>query len=379
MVPVIDHAVTSTFLDPKDMEKAFQGELEGCYLYSRHRNPTVMAFCEKLAAMESTESALGVSSGMAAISCTLQQLNLGGGHVVSSSTVYGGTYALFKNIFPKQGIDVTFVPHNDVEAFEKAITKNTKVLYAETMSNPLLAVTDIPRLSKMAKKHNITLVIDNTFSPAVVTPHKLGADVVVYSCTKYISGASDMTCGAICGSKDFIDKLIDIQTGMVMLCGPTMSSSEAYLLYARLDHLPLRMKAHCEQAEFFARKVKEHTELDVIYPGLKEHPQHEIFNSFKNPGYGYGGMVTVDCKSLQKAIALSCRLQEEKFGLFAVSLGFSRTLMSCPSVSTSSEISQSVQEEMNLKEGLLRLSIGVLGHKEEMWERFLKCYKLCFS
>jgi methionine-gamma-lyase len=337
VVPVIDVAATSTFLDPVDMESAFHGTLHGRYLYSRHANPTVTAFGKKLAAMEGMEAALGVSSGMAAISCALEQLMPSGGHVVSSRTIYGGTYALFANILPRRGIRVTFVDPDDVTAFERAVAPDTKVLYTETMSNPLLGISDLKALGKLAKERGVKFVVDNTFTPALVSPARYGADVVVYSCTKYISGSSDLIAGAIVGRAKFIEELVDLNHGVAMLTGPVMDAQVAHKLYLRLDHLPIRMAAHSRAARFLAEKMEE-AGIPVIYPGLSSHPQHDLMKRMMHPEYGYGGMLTVDCRTRDKAFDLASRLQGEKFGVYAVSLGFSRTLMSCPSVTTASEI-----------------------------------------
>ncbi len=378
VIPVIDVASTSTFLDPEDMEKVFRGELEGRYLYSRHSNPTGVDFGKKLAALEEMEDAVGVASGMAAISCSLLQLVPNGGHIVCSQTIYGGTYALLKNIFPRMGIAVTFVDPNDVRAFERAIRPETKVLYTETVSNPLLGISDLKAIGALAKKRGLKLVVDNTFTPAVVTPSRYGADVVIHSCTKYISGASDLVAGAIISSKDFIHQLVDLNGGMAMLLGPVMDSRISHKLYLRLDHLPLRMTAHSRSAGYLAVKMEE-AGVKVIYPGLKSHPQHELMKSMMHPEYGFGGMITVDCGTREKAFRLASRLQEEKFGLYAVSLGFSRTLMSCPAVSTSSEIPAEDQEKMHLSPGLLRLSIGFTGNDKVMSERFFKCYHEVFG
>lgn len=377
VVPVIDVGATSTFLDPETMERTFHGEATGCYLYSRHSNPTVAAFSKKLAAMEGMEAALGVASGMAAISCGVEQLMPDGGHVISSRTVYGGTYALFHNVFPNRGIQVTFADMETPEqiaALEKLITPKTRVLYVETMSNPLLTIANLPLLSSLAKKRGLKLVVDNTFAPTIVTPARFGADVVVYSCTKYISGASDLIAGAIVSDAAFINQLVDLNHGLVMLTGPVMDARLAHELYIRLDHLPIRMKAHSEVARALAEKLASER-IPVIYPGLKSHPQYELLRELSNPGYGFGGMMAVDCGEPQKAMKLAARLQEEKFGLYAVSLGFSRTLMSCPSVSTSSEIPQEEQKKMHLSPGLLRLSIGLTGNSETLAERFLKCHR----
>ena len=378
VVPVIDVASTSTFLDPADMERTFSGELQGCYLYSRHSNPTVNIFGQKVAAMEGAPAALGVASGMAAISSAIDQLfrNSGkkGGHLITSRTVYGGTYALFKNVLPHRNIDVSFVDVNDLKAVEAAIRPETQIIYAETLSNPLLSVCDIKALSQIAKKHNLKLVIDNTFTPMMIQPLHLGADVVIHSCTKYISGSSDFIAGAIAGSKEFISSLIDVNFGSVMLNGPVMDPRIAHELYLRMDHLGVRMSAHSKMAQFLAEKM-EKEKLPVIYPGLKTHKQHELMQGMMNSQFGYGGILTLECRDADEARVLATKLQNEKFGLYAVSLGFSRTLMSCSAKSTSSEIPLEEQKAIGLSQGLLRFSIGFTGEPEVMWDKFIKCYR----
>ncbi len=375
VVPAIDVAATSTFLNPEDMEKAFHGEIAGCYLYSRHSNPTVKAFSQKIAIMENMEAGLGLASGMSAIYCTLRQLMPTGGHLISSRTVYGGTYALFQNLFPNIGIKVSFLDTGDLKSVESAITSETKAIYVETLSNPLLRVTDLERLSEICKKKNLKLIVDNTFTPMIMTPAKFGADIVVHSCTKYISGASDMMGGAITGPKDFIDQLIDINHGMVMLTGPVMDARIAHELYMRLDHLPIRMKAHSQSCSYLANRLTEE-KIPVIYPGLKSHPDYQLFSTMMNKDFGFGGMMVVDCQSSKRALDFASRLQQQKFGLYAVSLGFSRTLMSCPAISTSSEIPEAEQALMGLSPGLLRLSIGYVGDDEIMANRFIKEFKV---
>ncbi|MBD64659.1 MAG: cystathionine beta-lyase [Halobacteriovoraceae bacterium] len=371
VVPVIDVAATSTFLDPQDMERTFSGDLHGCYLYSRHSNPTVNFFGQKIAAMENAEAALGVASGMAAIACTIDQLTREGGHIISSRTVYGGTYALFHNILPSRGVKVSFVDINDPSAIEQAITSETKIIYTETLSNPLLNASDIPMLAALSKKHSLKLIVDNTFTPLLVKPLELGADIVVHSCTKFISGASDLIAGAIAGDQEFINSLIDVNNGAVMLTGPVMDPKIAHELYMRLDHLPIRMKAHSEVAQFLAEKMQSKN-LKVIYPGLSSHPQSEYINKTFSGDFGHGGILTLECEDSEKARVLATKLQQEKFGLYAVSLGFARTLMSCSAKSTSSEIPEQERKEIGLSDGLLRMSIGFCGNKEAMWEKFEK-------
>jgi methionine-gamma-lyase len=378
VVPVIDVASTSTFLDPQDMERTFSGELQGCYLYSRHSNPTVNIFGKKIAAMEGAEAALGVASGMAAITCTIEQVfhnaGSGRGHLIASQTVYGGTYALLKNILPNRGINSSFVDILDLKEVEAAITPETKMIYAETLSNPLLAVCDIEGLAKLCKKHNLKLIIDNTFTPMIVQPLLHGADVVIHSCTKFISGSSDFIAGAVAGSQEFISSLIDVNHGLVMLTGPVMDPRVAHELYLRLDHLGIRMAAHSKMALFLAEKMQGEG-LPVIYPGLTDHPQHSLLKKMTGGNFGYGGILTLECESADAARILATKLQDEKFGLYAVSLGFSRTLMSCSAKSTSSEIPEEERKKMGLSDGLLRFSIGYVSNPEVMWDRFIKCYK----
>lgn len=375
VVPVIDHAATSTFLNPNDMQKVFEGEIQGCYLYSRHTNPSVMMFSKKLAAMEGSESALGLASGMSAITCAVLQVMKEGGHMVASDTIYGGTWALFKNILPKFGIEITFVDPSKPDEFKNAIKDNTRLIYTETMSNPLLSVSDIKSLSEISKAHHLKLIVDNTFTPLIVSPIELGADAVVYSCTKYISGQSDLIAGAICSSEEFIAELIDVNHGMAMLSGPVMDPKVAYELYSRLDTLPIRMKAHSSAASTLVNRMQQEDIPGIIYPGINSYKQFDLFNQMKNDSYGNGGMITLDCGNLERATKLARSLQENKFGLFAVSLGFSRTLLSCPSASTSSEIPKDEQERIGLSDGLLRMSIGFCGDEEILAERFIKCFK----
>lgn len=374
VVPVIDVAATSTFMNPEDMEKTMKGEKQGCYLYSRHQNPTVQAFSKKLAAMELMPAAIGVASGMAAIAAVIDQLVHAGDHIVSSRTVYGGTFAFFENILKKRGVEVTFVDPTNLEEVKKAFRLNTKVLYAETISNPLLEVVDVEELSKIAHSFNSQLVIDNTFAPLLVQPARFGADVVVYSATKFLSGSSDMIAGAIAGSEEFIASLLDINSGSVMLTGPVLDSRLAHELYMRLDHLDLRMKAHGDVAMTFASRLKE-LGLRVLYPALNTHKTFTNFDKISNAGYGGGGVLTLDCLTKEMAQQLAQKLQANKFGLYAVSLGFSRTLMSCPGQSTSSEIPEDDRKSMGMTDALLRLSVGYTGDKELMWKRLEEALK----
>jgi len=379
VTPSIERSATFTVLDPQTMPQIFEGirgpEKGGCFLYSRHFNPTVNVLDRYLAAMEGTEAAVSTASGMGAISSTILQLCNSGDHLVSSDTVYGGTHAFFSELLPEMGVTTTFVNPTDVKAFEAAITPQTKLIYTETVGNPTLKIADIPALSKLAHQHGIPLVVDNTFTPMIFSPVKLGADIVNYSMTKFINGASDVIAGAICASKDFVYKLMDLHRGRVMLLGPTMDPRVAFDLIQRLPHLGIRMREHSRRAMAIATRLEE-LGAPVCYPGLRSHPQHALFTSMMNEDYGYGGMLTLDCKTREKAEILMSVLQnEEKFGLIAVSLGYFDTLLSCSGSSTSSEIPPEDQDRMGLSPGLLRIAIGYTGSLEARMEQIERAVK----
>ncbi len=373
VTPSISRSSTFTVMDPAIMPEIFQGlrglDKGGCFLYSRHFNPTVDVLARYMSAMEGTEFAVCTASGMSAISCTLLQLCRSGDHIISSDTIYGGTHALLRKLFPEMGITTTFIDPMDTASFEQAILPSTRVIYAETVGNPTLKVADIPALSKLARKRGLSLVIDNTFMPMVVSPAALGADIVISSMTKFINGASDAIAGVICASRDFIYKLMDLHTGRIMLLGPTMDPRIAYDIIQRLPHLGIRMREHCKRAMAIA-ELLHNIGAPVSYPGLRSHPQHSLIKSMVNPGYCSGGMLTIDCGTKEKAEELMSLLQnKERFGLIAVSLGYYDTLMSCSGSSTSSEIPPEDQSKIGISPGLIRMSIGYTGSLEARLEQ----------
>ena len=370
--PSISDSSTYTFLSAKTMFDTFEGNAEGCYLYSRHSSPMNLYLGEALAAMEGTESANVAASGMGAITPVLMQLCAAGDEIVSSRTIYGGTYAFMKNMLPKWNIKTNFVDITKLDLVEAAITKNTKVLYCETVSNPLLEVANIESLSKLAKKHNIKLVVDNTFSPLSVAPAKLGADVVIHSLTKFINGSSDTVGGVVCASQEFINDLKNVNNGASMLLGPTMDSLRSASILKNLRTLHIRMKQHSYNASYLAEKF-ENDGLKVVYPGLKSHPSHDIYSKMINKEYGFGGMMTVDVGSLDKANELMELMQNRNLGYLAVSLGFYKTLFSAPGTSTSSEIPLDEQKEMGLTDGLIRFSIGLDNDIERTYQMMKAC------
>ena len=372
--PSISDSSTYTFLSAKTMFDTFEGNTEGCYLYSRHSSPSNLYLGEALAAMEGTESANTTASGMGAIAPAILQLCQAGDHIVSSRTIYGGTYAFLKNFTPRFNIETAFVDITNLEQVEASITKNTKIIYCESVSNPLLEVADIEALSKIAKKHNLKLLVDNTFSPLSITPSRWGADVVFHSLTKFINGSSDTVGGVTCASQEFINSLRDVNDGANMLLGPTMDSLRAASILKNLRTLHLRMKQHSRNALYLAKKF-EADGLRTVYPGLKSHKDHELFKKMMNEEYGFGGMLTIDAGSHEKANELMELMQERNLGYLAVSLGFYKTLFSAPGSSTSSEIPMEEQKEMGLGEGLIRISIGLDNDIERTYQMMNQCMK----
>ena len=370
--PSISDSSTYTFLSAKTMFDTFEGNADGCYLYSRHSSPSNLYLGEALAAMEGTETANVTASGMGAITPVLMQLCGAGDHIVSSRTIYGGTYAFLKNFTPKFNIETSFVDITNLEKVEAAITSSTKVIYCESVSNPLLEVADIKGLADLAKKYNLKLVVDNTFSPLSIAPAKLGADIVIHSLTKFINGASDTVGGVVCGTQEMIDNLRNVNDGACMLLGSTMDSLRAASVLKNLRTLHIRMKQHSKNSMYLAQQF-EKDGLKTVYPGLPSHPSHQLFTMMMNPDFGYGGMLTLDVGSLDKANELMELMQHKNLGYLAVSLGFYKTLFSAPGSSTSSEIPEDEQAEMGLTDGLIRFSIGLDNDIERTYEMMKAC------
>ncbi len=339
----VEASTTFTVLHSNTMPEIFGGEKGpehgGCYLYGRHFNPTVYNLSKQLAALEGTEAAYCTASGMSAISATLMQLCDAGDHIISSNAVYGGTYALLHDLLPpKTGIKTSLVDITDLDAVEAAITDRTRVIYTESISNPTLRLADIPRLSAITRRYGIKLVVDNTFSPLILSPKELGADIVVH-------------------------------TGMLMILGPTMDPQVAFNISLRIPHLPLRMTEHARRTRIFAERLHA-MGMTVTYPGLASHPDHALMSKLHCPDYGYGGILTLDMGSQSAANELLDLLQNEyRFGYVAVSLGYFDTLMSCSGSSTSSELADEDKAAACISPGLVRMSIGYTGATEQRWSQ----------
>lgn len=374
--PISDSA-TYYFPTAQEMEATFHGENKA-FLYSRHSHSTGVALANALAAMEDAEAAVVTSSGMAAITNTILQLCSSGDHIVAAHTIYGGTFAFLKNWICRFNIEVSFVDTSNIEEVKKAIKPNTKLIYTESISNPCLKVSDIPKLSDIAKENNVKLVVDNTFSPMIISPKRLGADIVVYSLTKFINGKNDTVGGAIIGENSFIESLLNVNTGTTMLLGPTLDSIRASMILKNLYTLHIRMRQHSKNAQFLAEKFYENG-IKVLYPGLPTDPNYELMTTIMNKGYGYGGMLAIDLPSYEIAAEFLRRLQQKNVGYLAVSLGYFKTLFSNSGHSTSSEVPKDIQEKIGITPGLTRFSVGLDDDIEYIWnliEQTLKELKL---
>jgi len=366
--PSITDSATYTFLEAKTMVGTFEGKEEGCFLYSRHWNPSNKYLADALSVMEGTPSAWVTASGMAAITNAILQMCGCGDHIITSITTYGGTYAFLKNYLPRFNIDVTFVNIDDLESVKKAIRPNTKLIYTESMTNPMLQISDIPALADIANEAGIKLVVDNTFTPLIISPFKLGAHVVVYSMTKFINGKNDCVAGAICADEEFINSLSDVNTGTAMLLGPVLDPLRSSSILKNLHTLHIRMQKHGENAMYLAERFKE-AGLKVNYPGLPEHKNHHLLKELMNPGFGFGGMIAIDMSTAEAANGFMEKMQHAGVGYLAVSLGYFKTLFSNSGKSTSSEVPEEVQREIGMSEGLVRFSVGLDHDIAYTWEK----------
>ncbi|MCK9321138.1 MAG: aminotransferase class I/II-fold pyridoxal phosphate-dependent enzyme [Bacteroidales bacterium] len=356
--PNINDSATFCFPYGQTMTDTFHGETEGYFLYSRHWNPSNLSLCKALAAMEGTEAAWVTGSGMGAITSALLQCVQKGDHIVASMTVYGGTFAFLNNYVKKFGIEVTFVDTTNLEQVKAAIKPNTKVVYTETMSNPLLRISNIGELRKLSDTVGARLIVDNTFTPMIFSPYVLGAHVVVYSMTKFVNGKNDCVAGAICADGEFINSLIDVNDGTAMLLGPVLDSFRSTSILKNLYTLHIRMQQHSRNALYLAKRFND-IGIKANYPGLPEHRDHQLMNQQMNAGFGYGGMIAIDLETAEKANKFMEKMQEKGVGYLAVSLGYFRTLFSCSGKSTSSELPDEIQKEMGMSEGLVRYSVGL--------------------
>jgi methionine-gamma-lyase len=280
-----------------------------------------------------------------------------------------------QNYLPKFNISTSFVDITDLEAVRNAIRPETRIIYTESTTNPMLQISDIPALAAIANEFGIQLVVDNTFTPLIIAPAALGAHVVVYSMTKFINGKNDCVAGAICGSKAFIGSLIDVNNGTAMLLGPVLDPLRSSSILKNLHTLHIRMQKHSENAMYLAVKMKE-AGLKISYPGLPEHKGNQLMKSLMNPDFGFGGMLAIDLQTSENASRFMELMEMHDVGYLAVSLGYFKTLFSNSGKSTSSEVPEDVQRDMGLSEGLVRFSVGLDHNIETTWQKIRHCLDL---
>lgn len=323
------------------------------YEYSRTQNPTRMAYEGCMAALEGGVAGFAFGSGLAAAATVLDLLD-SGSHVIAMDDLYGGTYRLFERVRRRSaGLDFSFVDLNDAQALKAALKPNTRMIWAETPTNPMLKLVDLAKVAAFAKKHGLILVVDNTFcSPMLQRPLEYGADLVLHSATKYLNGHSDMVGGVVvAGTKALAEQMGFLQNSVGAVSGPF----DAFLAMRGLKTLHLRMRAHCENSLELASWLEKQSGIArVIYPGLKSHPQHSLA---KKQMDGFGGIISAEVEGgLKKA-----RRMLERCHLFALaeSLGGVESLIEHPAIMTHASVPPATRKRLGISDGLIRLSVGV--------------------
>lgn len=349
--PPVYNSVTFGYEDMHEWFDVALGKKEG-HIYSRNTNPSVRVLEEKICILDEAEEATSFSTGMAAISNTLFAILRPGDRVVAIKDTYGGSNKIFIDFLPKMNVDVCLCDTNDFETIEKEVAKGCKLLYLETPTNPTLKIVDVKRLSKAAHDVGASVVVDNTFAtPINQKPLKLGADIVVYSATKYLNGHSDVMGGLVCGSKKWVDQIFHYRE----ITGATLHPHSAYMIMRGMKTLELRIQRHNENAQKIAEYLDAHDKIDqVFYPGLKDHPNHDIAREQMS---GFGGMMSFSLKGgFDKVVTM---LESMKFAHKAASLGSVGTLVGPPKTTSHVELSEQERAQAGIPEGLVRYSAGV--------------------
>ena len=352
LLPPIYQNSTFRFTTAAECAEAFRDEESG-YVYTRWGNPTQEVLEKKLAVLEVGEAALATASGMGAVSTALLTALPNGGHVVAMENLYSATFQILNEDLRRFGIETTFVDATDPSQIESAIRADTKVLYLESPTNPLLKLIDLRTSAEIAKARGVITMIDNTFAtPCGQQPIALGIDVVIHSMTKYLSGTGAVIAGAIVGRKEFIT---DAKTGALRNFGAVISPFNAWLTLHGITTLPLRFARHCENAMHVATFLEAHPAVAwVRYPGLLSHPQHELA---QHQMEAFGGMITLDLEGGRAAGEhLVNRLQR---CALAVSLGDVRTLICHPASTTHSHVPAEIRQQIGITDGLVRISVGL--------------------
>lgn len=322
-------------------------------IYTRMTNPTVRYFQERLAALEGGESCVATSTGMAAVLAVMLGLLKTGDHIICSSSVFGTTTVLLQNYIQKFGVEVSFVALTDLSAWEQAFRPNTRLLFAETPSNPLTEIVDIRELAELAHRHDSLLVIDNCFcTPALQRPLELGADIIVHSATKYIDGQGRAMGGAVVGDADRVGKDV---FGVLRSGGVAMSPFNAWIFLKGLETLSLRMRAHCDNALQLAEWLSAQPAIErVYYPGLRSHPQHDLA---KKQQTGFGGVVSFVVKGGQAAAWQL--IDRTQLLSITANLGDAKSTITHPGTTTHSRLTAEQRAEIGIADGLVRVSVGL--------------------
>lgn len=357
--------LTSSFVfdTAEDMRAAFNDESDA-YIYSRYVNPNTSEFINKVCLLEGAEAGFATSTGMAAIFTTFMSILKAGDHVVSCSSVFGATHAVFTKYFPKWNISYSYFNTNNVNEIEKLIKPETKFIYLETPTNPAIELIDLELVGALAKKHSLLLIVDNCFAtPYLQQPIKFGADLVIHSATKYMDGQGRVLGGIVVGKKELINDIYLFGR----LTGPSLSPFNAWVLSKSLETLALRMDRHCENALHVAQKLEGNAKLEnVSYPFLPSHPNYNIAKKQMKAG---GGIITITVKGGYEA----AKLFLDKLQMIKISpnLGDSRSIVTHPASSTHCKLSEAERLTVGITPGLIRVSIG-LENKEDILNDLLQ-------
>ncbi|MDH5636709.1 MAG: aminotransferase class I/II-fold pyridoxal phosphate-dependent enzyme [Candidatus Bathyarchaeota archaeon] len=350
VTPIYETSVFA-FSRTKELIDVMSGK-KGGYIYTRYGNPTVRTVERKMAELEGAEDVAVFSSGMAAIATTIFTLVSSGDHVVSTRDLYGGTLAFFKEVLPKFGVEASLVEATDFDEMKSAIQENTKVIYAETPTNPTLKLVDVSKVAKLGKKKGITVVVDSTFaSPYNLKPIQFGVDVVIHSATKYLGGHNDVTAGMVGGSENFVQKLKEMRKHF----GGTLDPLAAWLLLRGLKTLGLRMERHNSNGVRVAKYLEKHPKVKrVYYPGLPSHPQYSIA---KRQMKGFGGVVSFEIDGDFEE-TMKC-VDNLKLCYLAASLGGAETLATQPVACSHYFVSAEDRKKAGITDQLVRLALGI--------------------
>jgi O-succinylhomoserine sulfhydrylase len=346
--------LTSSFVFESAAQAAARfSNKEPGYIYSRFTNPTITMLQDRLAALEDAESCIVTASGMSAILSCVMGLLKTGDHIIASNGIFGATVQLFSNILERFGVHTTFVSATDNAAWERAVKPNTKLFYLETPSNPLTEVSDIAGLSRIAKKHNAWLVVDNCFcTPALQKPLELGADLIVHSATKYLDGQGRVLGGAVLGRKELVMEGI---YGFLRTAGPCLSPFNAWIILKGAETLQLRMDAHSRNALELAQWLEKQKNIErVYYPGLASHPQHQLAQKQQKAG---GAIVAFEVKGGREE---AWRVVDStKVISITANLGDAKSTITHPATTTHGRISAEARAAAGIKENLIRVAVGL--------------------